>query len=253
MKSFTHVKLNVMVCENDEALAARAASDFAAEVRRLLEDRESLNVIFAGAESQMKFHQALVAREDIPWQKLHAIAVDEFWAPHIPRECSVCEQPRRDLYQHVPLAKVSMLDFAAEDPEAERARYERIVRDHPPHVACLGIGVSGHLAFNEPGDAVFDEHQPVKLVDVCEQSKRQLMSDPNFKGLGTIPEKGITITIPTLLTADSIFCLAPYRIKAEIIRDMFSAGITTHLPATVLKTHPNTRLYLDEESYSLCQ
>ncbi|MCG3179765.1 MAG: Glucosamine-6-phosphate deaminase [Phycisphaerae bacterium] len=251
MKSFTTDRLTVRVFDSVEAMAATAAADFAAAVNALLRTRDAANVVFAGAQSQMAFHAALVARRDIPWPRIDAISVDEFHAPGIPPELAVCAQPRRDLYSRVPLRSVTMPDFAAPDAEAERARFQAAIAHRPLHLACLGVGVSGHLAFNEPGPGVFDEPQAVKVVDVAESSKRQLMADPNFAALGTIPARGITMTVPTLMSAGTILCCVPYRIKAGIIRDLLAPGVRESLPATILKTHPGATLYLDVESSSL--
>lgn len=251
MQKFKDGELEVVVFASVDELAQQAADDFASASARLLTERDGINVVFSGAESQMKFHKALRSRDDIEWRRIHAFAVDEFCAPDIPAECSVCYQPRRDLYDHVPLASVNVLDYAAADPEAECARYARLVGEHPPDIACLGIGISGHLALNEPGDNVFDEPEPVKIAEVCERSRQQLMKDPNFMQLPAIPDSGITITIPTLMQSPTVLCVVPYRIKAEIIRDFFATGVTTDLPASILKTKPGAVLYLDDESSSL--
>ncbi len=252
MKQFTCRKLSVFVLDTAEALAERAAADFAAATRALLAGRDQINVVFAGAQSQMAFHAALRARDDIAWERINAVAVDEFHAPDIPAEYSVCAQPQRDLYSHVPLRSVNVLNHAAGDAEAERARYEQVVRRFPPHVACLGIGMSGHLAFNEPGDTDFNDPQLVRVMEVVGQSKEQLLTDPNFQALGTIPSRGITMSVPALMAAERIFTVVPYALKADAIRRFFQVDVTEDLPASIIKTHPAAALYLDAESFGQC-
>ncbi len=252
MHEFRHGELNVIVADTTEELARRAADDFAADAGRLLAGRDELNVYFAGAESQMAFHRALAGRTDVDWPRINALGVDEFWAPDIPPQCAVCAQPRRDLYGRVPLRSVHVPDYAAADPQAEADRYARLVQRFPPHVACLGIGQSGHLAFNEPGDTDLNDSRSVRLIDVCEASRRQLTTDPNFARLGVIPTRGITLTVPALLRAERVLVIVPLASKAEIIRRFFTSPVSPDLPATALKTRPAARLYLDAASFSLC-
>lgn len=239
----------VYVGKDDAQIADRAAADFAAVAHERLEQTPEINVVFAGAESQMMFHRALARRTDIPWHRIHAFAVDDFWSPGLPEACAVAAEPKRELYAHVRPASVNVIDPSAPDAEAEALRYEALIRAHPPHIACIGIGCSGHLALNEPGDTHFSETRWARVVEICEASKRQLEVDPNFCMLPAIPEKGITLTIPAILHATTILTLVPYAIKAPIVRRFFESPVSEDMPATILKQHPGTRLYLDRDSF----
>ena len=244
-------ELSVLTAETTEEMAACAADDFAAHAERLLRGLPEINVVFAGAESQGAFHAALRTRRTIAWSRINAFSVDEFIAPGMPPENAVSAQPRRDLYRHVPLRSVNVIDFAAPDPEAERARYEALLAAHRPHLCCIGIGISGHIALNEPGATDFHDPRAVRIVSVCEESKRQLERDPNFRALPAIPERGITTTIPFLLAAEHILVVVPYALKAPIIRRLRESPVTTELPASILKERRNARLYLDAGSAGL--
>jgi len=240
----------VSVGVNVQEMAQQAATDFAAAVRNVLTENDEVNVIFAGAESQQAFHQALVQRKDIDWHRINAFGVDDFYAPYIPVELSVCAQPERDLYQHVKIGSIHIPNYAASNAEAERVRYEQVIKDNPPHIACLGIGRSGHIAFNEPG-CDFQDPQTVRVIDVCEASRWQLMDDPNFRDLGEIPSQGITVTIPALMQAQHTFIMVPYESKAAIIKKLFDSDeVSNELPMTILRQWPNAHLYLDNESSS---
>ena len=229
-------------------MAERAAEDFSSTAASLLGALPVIDVVFSGAQSQGAFHAALRVRQDIAWDRINAFAVDEFYSPGMPAGNAVSAQPRRDLYRHVALRSVNVIDYAAFDPEAERARYEALITKHPPHISCLGIGISGHLALNEPGAADFEDPQKVRLVRVCDESKRQLENDPNFKDLPAIPDQGITITLPVLMAASAILVVVPYALKAPIIARLMTAPVTNALPATILKLQKHARMYLDHES-----
>jgi 6-phosphogluconolactonase/glucosamine-6-phosphate isomerase/deaminase len=139
------------------------------------------------------------------------------------------------------------LDAGAADPDAEAKRFESLVRAAPIDILCQGIGTSGHLAFNEPGCDLNDPAW-VRVIEVCEQSKRQLMADPNFAALGRIPGQGITTTIPALMSAANIFTIVPLAIKRPILRRVLAAeAVTADLPATILRNCEGV-LFLDRDS-----
>ena len=140
------------------------------------------------------------------------------------------------------------LSAHAADAEAEARRYEAVLQaELPIDILCQGIGTSGHLAFNEPGCDLNDSRR-VRPIQVCEQSRRQLMDDPNFKALGRIPEIGITTTIPTLLSARNIFTIVPLALKRAILERVLAAqAVSAELPATVLRDHEGV-LFLDRDS-----
>jgi glucosamine-6-phosphate deaminase len=241
-------ELSVTVAESTAEMAALAALHFATAAGRLLSSAPEINVIFSGAESQQPFHRALLGQLGIPWNRINAFGVDEFYAPGLPPENAVCAQPQRDLYRHVALKSVNIIDFAPANPEAEQRRYEKLIAENPPHICCLGIGLSGHIALNEPGATSFEDHQKVRLVTVAAASKRQLSVDPNFRSLRSIPDRGITVTIPVLMQAPVIIVVVPFASKAGVVARLKREPISPDFPASILKTASHAHLYLDPES-----
>lgn len=248
MRRLAFGSLAVHAADSTAEMAQAAAADLAQAASLLLREHASINIVFSGARSQGAFHAALRVLPGIDWGRIHAYAVDEFWSPGLPPECAVAAQPRRDLYRHVPLASVDVIDAHAPDPEIECRRYEALVAAHPPHIACLGVGVSGHIALNEPGDTDFHDRRIARVVRVVESSRRQLEADPNFSALPSIPERGITLTLPILLAAARILVVVPYAEKSPIVARLRDAPVSPALPATILKTRDNAVLYLDPDS-----
>jgi glucosamine-6-phosphate deaminase len=252
VESFLYGRLQVRVHETTEEMAEDAAQEVAGCIRALLATKAEVNIVFSGALSQQAFHRALARQPDIEWGRVNAYGVDEFWSPRMDPACVVAEQPRRDLYAVVRPRSVYAIRFDAPDPETERREYEALITANPPDIACLGIGRSGHVAFNEPGQTDFSDSRRVRVIRVVEESKRQLMDDPNFQRLGVIPDVGITITLAELMRCPHVFVVVPYREKAPVIRRLFSLGKpTTEFPASVLHDKEGAVLFLDRESYSL--
>lgn len=241
-------KTQITICDDNEDLGAQAAAAVAAQLRQLLAAKETLRVIFAAGESQGSFHHALARMEGIPWQRLVCFNVDDFWDPRLPREFTCGYQTERELYNLVSPREYHLVDFKAPDPEAEARRFGALVMAAPIDLLCQGIGTSGHLALNEPGDTDFGDPRPARVVSLVEQSKRQLREDPNFRDLGYVPNQGITLTLPAILAARQIFTMVPLALKKSILTRLLDTPVpTTELPASILST-VESHLFVDRDS-----
>ena len=242
-------KTKVVLCKDEVELGRQAAFDVANKIRELLADREEIRIIFAAGESQMTFLDALVTEKNIDWQQIVCLNMDDFYDTKMPEEFTCGYQTRKQLYDKVSPKRVHLVRYNAPDPVAEAKRFEAIMRkEGEMDILCQGIGTSGHLALNEPFDTDFDDEAWVRVVDLAEQSKTQLKDDPNFKSLGYIPAKGITMTIPALLSARHIYTMVPLGLKRPILEKLFALNApTTELPATVLLETDGT-LYIDSKS-----
>jgi glucosamine-6-phosphate deaminase len=139
----------------------------------------------------------------------------------------------------------------AGDLEAECKRYAALLRAHPLDVACIGIGENGHLAFNDPPFANFQDPLLVKVVELDLVSRQQQVRDGCFKGLHEVPKKAITLTISAILSAKFIYCMVPAHSKAEAVKRTLEGPISTDCPATILRKHENAILFLDRDSAKL--
>lgn len=241
-------KTRITVCGDNEDLGRQAATAVATQLRQLLAARDTLRVIFAAGESQGSFHRALAREQGIPWQRIVCFNVDDFWDPRLPREFTCGYQTERELYHQVSPREYHLVDFRAPDPEAEARRFGSLVTAAPIDLLCQGIGTSGHLALNEPGDSDFADPRPARVVSLVEQSKRQLREDPNFRDLGYVPDQGITLTIPAILAARQIFTMVPLGLKKPILtRLLATPSPTTDLPASILST-VESQLFVDRDS-----
>lgn len=240
-------KTEIVLCEDYEALGRQAAEAVAGCVRSVLNQKSECRIVFSAAESQGSFIRNL-AQADVDWTRVTCFNIDDFWQPGMPLELSCGEQTRRELYDQVPVRAAHQVDVHAADPEAEAARFEALLREAPLDVMCLGVGRSGHLALNEPGQTSFHDERWARVVEVDEQSKRQLVEDPNFRALDRIPAKGITTTIPGILSADHFYVMVPLATKKEVLTRLLETDEPTEeLPASILQTVEAT-LYVDRDS-----
>jgi len=242
-------KTEITICEDEFDLGDRASAAVAATMRELLGHQEEIRMILAAGESQITFLDALAKQSGIDWSHVVCFNMDDFWAPNIPEELTCGYQLRRQLYDKVRPRGFHLVRFNAPDAALEASRFERVLRSAGPiDILCQGIGTSGHLAFNEPGQTDFQDTAWVRVVDITDQSKRQLAIDPNFRDLPRIPDKGITMTIPAMLSASRVFTMVPLALKRPIVTRLFATPEPTEeLPASILSTVEGT-LFLDRNS-----
>ena len=184
---------------------------------------------------------------------MNAFHMDEYigLAPDAPQ--GFANFLRAAIFTKVPFRSVNCLDgtAASRDPAAECARYSQLLRRFPVDITCMGIGENGHIAFNDPPVADFDDPALVKPVALDEICRNQQVHDGCFATLDDVPTHALTLTVPALMHAAQVFCVVPAATKARAVRDTLLGDIRTACPASILRRHPAATLYLDADSASL--
>src|SRR5688572_5312120 len=245
-------RTKIVVCEDEKDLGRRSATAVAGKMRHLLAQQQEIRMILAAGESQITFLDALAQEPGIEWNRVVCFNMDDFWDINIPERFTCGYQTRTQLYDKVHPKYFHLVRFNAPDPDAEARRFESLLRAAGPmDILCQGIGTSGHLALNEPFQTDFKDPAWVRVVDIAPQSKRQLSEDPNFMEYGTIPDKGITMTLPAMLSARHIFTMVPLALKRDILTRLLAAQEPTpELPASILGECEGT-LFVDRNSLPL--
>lgn len=251
MKQFFKDKLQVNVLDNRTLMGEFAARDIKECFKDLLLEKESINVIFAAAPSQNDVLKSLVTDGEIEWNRINAYHMDEYIGlpPEAPQGFG--NFLKEHIFGLVPFQSVNYIDGTAADPEKETERYAALLRANPVDVVILGIGENGHIAFNDPHVADFNDPADVKVVTLDEICRRQQVNDGCFASLNDVPLQAITLTVPTLVKARYMFCIVPAATKANAVERTIRGQISEECPASILRTHANAKLYLDEKSSSL--
>ncbi len=240
--------LGVEIYNSRDSMGKKASGDIAACIRELLKEQDEVNMIFAAAPSQNEMLEYLVAAKGIDWKRINAFHMDEYvWLSYdAPQRFGNYLKNR--IFSRLPFRSVSYLDGNAADPEAECARYAGLLRTHPVHIVCMGIGENGHIAFNDPPVADFHDSRMVKVVELDNICRQQQVNDGCFATFDEVPKRALTLTVPTLMNGQYLFCCAPGHTKAAAVKNMVTGTISEECPATVLRTHKNARLYCDCDS-----
>jgi len=240
--------LRILLFADRASLGREAARRVAAIISDAVAARGAANVIFATGVSQYHFLSALRAM-DIPWDRVTAFHLDEYLGLPDDHPASFRRYLRERIFD-MPFAAVHLLQGDAADASAEVARYEALLRSATIDVACIGVGENGHLAFNDP-PADFDTDRLVNIVTLDRVCRMQQVGEGHFRSLDDVPERALSLSIPAILSARVISCVAPERRKAAAMRDALEGPISPDCPASVLRRHGEVYLYLDEESASL--
>lgn len=243
-------KLQARVFVDRQALGRAAGAAVAERMNELL-SAKPVSMIFAAAQSQIEFLETLIAAKGIDWSRVTAFHMDEFIGLPGTAAQSFGRWLRDRLFDPVKPGRVHYLDGMAKNVDQECARYAALLRESPPDITCMGIGENGHLAYNDPPVADFNDPKAVKQVEVDVASRRQQVNEGCFPALDAVPKTAMTLTIPTLLAAPWIYCMVPGARKAAAVKRTLEGSIATECPATILRRHDRTVLYLDRDSSKL--
>lgn len=228
-------------------LGAAAAREAVEVLQAAVAERGVANAILATGNSQLTFLDALRATPDLPWDRINLFHMDEYVNLPAGHPASFPAFLRRHLVDHV-APRAFFPVPAAGDVEAGCREYEALLRAHPADICVMGIGENGHLAFNDPPYADFDDPKWVKTILLDERSRRQQVGEGHFKSLDEVPTHAVTLTIPALLAAKRVLVLVPEARKAEAVERSLRGPVTEDCPGSILREVAHAHLYLDAES-----
>jgi len=241
--------MQIKTFNDKNTLAERAAEQAAALLRRAIQERGSARIIAATGAAQFEFLQALTGLPGIDWSKVEMFHLDEYVGIPESHPASFRRFLRERLIEKTGITKFHLLD-GDDDPAKVIRIVGNALRTEPVDVAFVGIGENGHLAFNDP-PADFETEEPYLLVKLDEVCRRQQMGEGWFRSISEVPERAISMSVRQILKAEVIICIVPDARKANAVKACLEGEISPLAPASILRTHPNTTLYLDQYSSAL--
>ncbi len=227
--------------EAGEAAAREAAATLSGGGTSLV------NWLFSTGASQFPFIEGL-SQQTIPWQRVHGYHLDEYkdMAPDHPASFRLWLRERVE--KPFQPAGFEYIEGDADDVDAECRRYERLLKDNPIDLGFIGIGENGHIAFNDPPVADFNDPHWVKIVELDETCRKQQLGEGWFDTLDDVPKQAITLTIPAIMASKKILSIVPEGRKAQAVKKCLAGPISTACPASILRTHRDATLFLDRDA-----
>lgn len=238
---------NINVHSNKITTGMAAGKAVEGCIVQLQKTKKNIRIIFAAAPSQDSMLDYLTKSKLIDWNNIEAFHMDEYIGlpPNSPQLFSTYLE--NNLFSKVPVIKHTI--SVSNDVSNEIKRYTNLLEAAPIDVVCLGIGENGHLAFNDPHVADFKDAEVVKVVELDNACRVQQVNDGCFESIQKVPQRAITLTIPTLLKGVNLFCVVLGANKSEAVKNALTEPLNTSCPASILTTHPNCNYYFDKEAY----
>jgi len=241
-------KLKANIYGSRIEMGKAAATAVAEKIISLLALKDEINMVFAAAPSQNEFLESLISNRKIKWEKINAFHLDEYIGLNKEAPQGFGNFLRKGLFEKVEFKSVNYLNGARNEEKTEAARYSKLLMKFPLDIACIGVGENGHLAFNDPPVANFKDELWVKVVKLDDICRKQQVNDGCFTTIADVPTHALTLTIPTIMSAKYIYCMVPGKTKAEAIEKTLNGLISEVCPASVLRKHDFTEMFLDMES-----
>lgn len=243
-KTFYKDKLKVETFGKKEDMGKDAASFVAEILNKAIKERGHANLIQATGASQFPFLEAFLTKK-VDWTKVNLFHLDEYIGLSDHHPASFRNFLRERVAGKVNPKSVNYLNGDADDINVEIKRYTKLLKDNPVDVACIGIGENGHIAFNDPPVADFNDPEYVKVVKLDEASRKQQVGEGWFPTINDVPKEALSLTIPAIMNCKAICCTVPDERKSEAVYNTLTGEISTSCPASILRKHNNAVLYLD--------
>lgn len=239
--------LPVYVFDIREEMGKAAAADAAKRINAVIEKNGVANVIFAAAPSQNDLFENLL-KEDIDWSKVRGFHQDEYVGIDASEPAGFGNFLRRAIFDHVQFKEIHYLLCDESEAEKKCEEYAELLKKYPADLIFLGIGENGHLAFNDPAVADFEDPKMVKIVELDDVCRQQQVNDGCFATLDDVPKFAMTLTMSYIMSVSEAICVVPTDRKANAVYGALEGPVTTECPASILRKHANAALYLDKNS-----
>lgn len=245
IKDFYVDKLHVLIYETRQQMGQAASSYYLQRLKTILDRQPTARAVFAAAHSQDEFLEGIRNAGKEIFGRVEAFHMDEYIG--LPADA-----PQRfgnflsnAIFNRAPFKAVHLMDSGGQEGRQECLRYGELIESAPLDIVSLGIGENGHIAFNDPHEARFDDPETVKITTLDEQCRQQQVNDGEFADISLVPRQAMTLTIPTLMSCRCVVGIVPLARKAKAVHDTLYGPITEQCPASILRTHNDATLFLD--------
>lgn len=242
--------MQIHIAKDAWDLGTRAGREGAVLIREAIAGKGTANIILATGTSQFQTLNLLLAEPGIDWNKVVMFHLDEYISLSITSGASFRKYLKERFIDKVPSLKAAHLIDGEQDPAIECNRLGELISNHPIDVALVGIGENGHLAFNDP-PADFETDEPYIIVQLDEPCRRQQLGEGWFKTIDEVPKQAISMSVKQIMKSRHIICSVPDSRKAEAVKNTLEQPVSNLYPASILQTHANCRMFLDNSSAEL--
>lgn len=240
--------MRINVFKTPEQMGEDAAKFIADKLNAAIEKQGYARLLLSTGASQFEMISSLV-KQDVDWSKVTMFHLDEYIGLPETHIASFRKYLKERFASKVNLKEAVYVNGEG-NVEENIAYITKRITEAPIDVAAIGIGENGHIAFNDP-PADFETQESYIIVNLDDRCKRQQVGEGWFATVDDVPKQAISMTVSQMLKSRCIVSVVPRAVKAEAVKNTLAQDVNNMVPATILKTHPDWNLYLDEESAKL--
>jgi glucosamine-6-phosphate deaminase len=239
--------MNISISHNSSELGSQAAGFISLKLGQVISEKGGARIVVSTGASQFDLFSSLI-KCDADWTKVDVFHLDEYIGIPETHPASFRKYLRERFISHLPVKRFHSIDVEGDIGEVI-SRLTAEVRKSPPDLGIIGIGVNGHIAFNDP-PADFSSREAFSVVSLDDVCRMQQVGEGWFGGLKEVPTRAVSMTVYQIMQCRTIVSCVPHAVKADAVYKTFTNGLTNLVPATMLKQHPDFHLYLDKNSAS---
>src|SRR5215469_981715 len=242
-------QLQVRILEDKESVGQAAAAQAANSLRQAIRQNGAARIVAATGASQFEFLDALTSLPGIDWTHVEVFHLDEYVGLPINHPASFRKYLLERLINKTGIKRYHFLEGES-NAQASAVKVGLELQRAPIDLLFAGIGENAHLAFNDP-PADFSTEDPYLIVDLDEACRQQQVNEGWFASLRDVPKRAISMSVRQILRSREIVVVVPDERKAQAVRNSLEGDVSPNVPASILRTHSNTSVYLDKNSASL--
>jgi glucosamine-6-phosphate deaminase len=234
-----------------QEMGQAASQAAAAVILEVLDRKDTARIMIGIGNSQEATIGALVRRPDLDWSRIEVFHMDEYIGLPADHPASFRNWLKTRVADIARPAAMHYIEGDAPDIQAEIRRYSELLNAADLDMTFIGFGENGHIAFNDPHVADFDDKATLKVVDLDQACRMQQVGEGHFPDLDSVPTHALTVTCPGLLRAKQWIVVVPEARKAQAVHDALTGPLSTSCPGSLVRSHPAAQLFLDRDAASL--
>ena len=241
------MNINLTISKDAKLNGKRAAELIANLINEAIKERGKARIVVSTGSSQFEMFEALI-KLDVDWSKVEMFHLDEYVNLPESHIASFRKYLKERFVSKVNLKAAYFVSGEGNIEENISYLTKELIKDIID-VGIIGIGENGHIAFNDP-PADFETDEAYKVVTLDQKCRAQQVGEGWFKSIEDVPTQAISMTPKEIMKAKHIVTVAPHSVKADAIYKTITTPISPMVPETLLKTHPDWHLFIDDASAS---
>ncbi len=237
----------INICSDAAELGREAAKSAALILNGVIEKNGEARLALSTGSSQFETLDSLL-KQKVDWSKVEIFHLDEYIGLPVTHKASFRKYLYERFINHIPVRKFHSVDVEGEIEQKIKLLTDEI-RKRPVDLGLIGIGVNGHIAFNDP-PADFETREAYIIVELDEECRMQQVNEGWFPSIKEVPPRAVSMTPYQIMQCKRIISCVPHKIKSVAVKNTLINNVTPIVPATMLKQHPDLTLFFDVYSAS---